>query len=158
MLDRTPRRRPVGGAPISSRPPAHLPPARWPRACAAPPALAIGDPGTQARGLLDAATGAEVVLAGYDALDGALLARHRPLVVISHVLGRGFDALDLARRLRSLGFRGRYAVLADGLPCPMLVRREIADACPGLDVAMVVEGAPLRPVARSREGRSRSRR
>ncbi len=110
--------------------------------------LAIGDRGALPRGVIDAASGGQVVVAAFDDLDAALLARHRPAVVISRVLARGFDALDLALRLVALGFRGRFVALAEALPAPALVRAELAGACPSLDVAVVVVGTLERPVVR----------
>ena len=98
--------------------------------------------------MIDVATGSQVVVAAFDQLDEALLARHRPSVVISHVLARRFDALDLARRLAALGFRGRYVALAEALACPTLVRAEVAGACPSLDVLVVVVGTIERPTVR----------
>ena len=122
-----------------------------------PPVLAIGDRGTVPRGIVDAATGAEVVVAAFESLDAALLARHRPRVVVARALGRGFDALDLAQRLAGLGFRGRLAILADGLARPDLVRRELACACPLLDVATIAPAAPLRRPAPAPRSPARSR-
>ena len=98
--------------------------------------------------MIDAATGGQVVVATFDQLDEALLERHRPSVVISHVLAQGFDALDLARRLAALGFGGRYVAMADVLPSPALVRAEMACACPSLDVAVVVVGTIDEPTVR----------
>ena len=69
-------------------------------------------------------------------------------MVIARVLTRGFDALDLARRLVALGFRGRLVALAEALPCPALVRAEVACACPSIEVAVVVVGTPERPTLR----------
>ena len=151
MLDRTPRRRPdgaargsSGGAACPARAPRHraFAPSRAPdRAPASPRALAIGDRVIAPRGIVDASTGAEVFVTAFEALDAALLARHRPRVVLAGALSRGFDALDLALRLSELGFRGRLVILAGGLARPELVVRELAAACPALDVA-VIAGAP----------------
>ena len=145
MLDRTPRR-PIADSARASLPKAASRKARRHRS--APAVLAIGDRGASSRGVIDAATGAQVVVATFDDLDAALLERHRPSVVISHVMARGFDALDLARRLVALGFRGRFVALAEALPCPALVRAEVACACPSLEVGVVVVGTNERPTVR----------
>lgn len=109
-------------------------------------ALAVGDRGALPRGLLDAASGAQVVVAAFDDLDRALLARHRPELVLSRAISRGFDVLDLAHRLSALRFRGRLVALAEALPRPEVVHAEIALACPSLPFEVIVTGrmAPRR--------------
>lgn len=109
-------------------------------------ALAVGDRGALPRRLLDPASGAQVVVAAFDDLDAALLARHRPALVITRAVSRGFDALDLAHRLTALRYRGRLVALAEALPCPEVVRAEIARACPALPFEVIVTGraAPRR--------------
>lgn len=152
MLDRASRRRPDASArrlaPSSVGPvatPRLTAPAAYVKASLRPPpTLAIADAGALPRGLLDAATGAQVVVAGFDALDAALLLRHRPVLVLSRALSRRFDALDLALRLVDLGYRGRYLALAEALPSPDLVRAEVACACPSLDFAVHLTRPPAR--------------
>ena len=73
----------------------------------------------------------------FHALDREMLRLCAPSVVISAVLCRSFDCLDLALRLDELGFRGRYRVMANGLPDTGLIRGEIAESCPGLDFDIV---------------------
>lgn len=109
-------------------------------------ALAVGDRGALPRGLLDATSGAQVVVTAFDDLDEALLARHRPELVLTRAVSRGFDALDLAHRLTALRFRGRLVALAEALPRPEVVRAEIALACPALPFEVIVTGriAPRR--------------
>lgn len=103
-------------------------------------ALAVGDRGALPRDLLDAASGAQVVVTAFDDLDAALLARVRPELVLSRAISRGFDALDLAHRLTALRFRGCLVTLAEALPRPEVVRAEIARACPALPLEVIVTG------------------
>lgn len=56
-----------------------------------------------------------------------------PDMVMSGLFVGAFDALDIATRLRSLGYVGPYRVVCRDLPNPGLVRKEIAEAAPGLD-------------------------
>ncbi|WP_373356945.1 hypothetical protein [Pseudoroseicyclus sp. CXY001] len=69
----------------------------------------------------------------FDALDGPLLAGLCPDLVVSPLLAEGFDALDLARRLAELGYRGRYRAVALSLPDPGLVQDEVRAVAPDLD-------------------------
>lgn len=111
---------------------------------AAPVALVVGDRGTLPRALIDAAAGGSVLLARFEQIDAALLGRHRPALVLSRAVSRGFDALDLAHRLTALRFRGHLVALADALPCPELVRAEVALACPALPFEVIVTGKAAR--------------
>lgn len=66
-----------------------------------------------------------------------VLHRHRGSgAVVCPLIGPDFDALDVARRLATLGFRGRLTVLAPALPNPRMVRREIEAAGKGLVVSL----------------------
>ena len=67
------------------------------------------------------------------------LARLCPTVILSPVLARNFDCIDLAQKLFSLGFRGRYRAVTDQLPDPEMVEREIRHLCPGLDFAILID-------------------
>lgn len=71
--------------------------------------------------------------ATFEALDAALLASARPDMILSPLVGDGFDALEVARRLVELGFRGKYRALAGDVPNPDAVREEVREAAPDLD-------------------------
>lgn len=66
------------------------------------------------------------------------LSRLCPTVILSPVLANSFDCIDLAQRLFSLGFTGRYRAVSDELPNPEMVEREIQHLCPGLDFGILV--------------------
>lgn len=72
-----------------------------------------------------------------DQVAAALRTDPAPDLVLSPLVGAGFDALDLARLLRSLGFAGRYRVVVDALPDPAAVLAELRAEAPGLDVDLV---------------------
>lgn len=75
---------------------------------------------------------------GFGDVTDALLRAVAPDVVLSSLMGEDFDALDLARRLGDLGFRGRYRAITSGLPNPHVVRTEVRAAAPDLDFDIFV--------------------
>ena len=105
-------------------------------------ALAIVRPGTLARTVTDAASGDRILVAGFDALDAALLRELRPSVIFAQAVSSGFDALDLARRLVALECPCRLVVFGGGLPDPDLVRTEIETVCPDLTIDVLSSRAP----------------
>lgn len=54
-------------------------------------------------------------------------------IVLSPLVGDGFDAVDVATRLVALGFQGRYRVIAPSLPDAALIREELHRMAPDLD-------------------------
>lgn len=61
-----------------------------------------------------------------------------PEMVLSPLMGEGFDAVELARRLWQLGFAGRYRALTTPLPDLDAVRAEVREAAPDLDFDLYV--------------------
>lgn len=62
-----------------------------------------------------------------------------PDVVLSPLVATGFDAIDVAERLQSTRFTGRYCVMASvAIPDIDLIRREINAVAPQLDVDLLV--------------------
>lgn len=85
-------------------------------------------------------------LACFAELDAALLRAIAPDMVISMLIGEGFDAMDLAQRLVELGYAGSYRAFCPPLPRPDLVRAEVRATAPGLDFdLLVVSHDPDRP-------------
>jgi hypothetical protein len=72
--------------------------------------------------------------------DLALVMGGRPVVdiVLSPLMARGFDALDVAIQLAGMGFVGRYRAVVDDLPDRSLVCREVRHAAPQLDFDVVL--------------------
>lgn len=66
-------------------------------------------------------------------LTSARLADISPDVILSALVGDDFDAVEMAMVLQAIGFRGRYRVIARGLPNPQVVRAEISRAAPEVD-------------------------
>ena len=98
--------------------------------------LAVGD-------VLTLKTGSETNLAGdttaftdFSDVTHDLLDALDPQIVVSSVLGRNFDCVDLAEKLDSIGFRGCYRLIGHGIPQPELVLREIRSLFPSLRVEL----------------------
>lgn len=72
-----------------------------------------------------------------DEITGDLLAAVRPDLIVSPAVSHGFDCIDVAGVLASLGYRGAYRALARDLPRPEMIRREVLAICPGLDFDIV---------------------
>lgn len=73
-----------------------------------------------------------------------LLADWQPEIVLSPLVGDGFDCFDLAEILTGAGFAGRYRAAVAALPDPSVVRREIAAQFPTLDFDVLVVGESQR--------------
>jgi hypothetical protein len=88
-------------------------------------------------------------VAGFTFIDVAsltadLLATSPPDIILSPLVARDYDAVEIARILGQLKFAGRYRVVTDGLPDPDLIMREVSNVAPDLDFA-VVNMPMLRP-------------
>jgi hypothetical protein len=68
------------------------------------------------------------------------LAALRPDVVLTPLVGPGFDCFDVALALCEAGYSGQLRAVVNFVPNPALVRREIAFACPALDFDLIVTG------------------
>jgi hypothetical protein len=66
-----------------------------------------------------------------------LLARIRPDVVLSPLLGDGFDVFDVAQRLQASSFTGRYRAVAVSLPSPGMVLSEVRNHAPSVDFDII---------------------
>lgn len=64
-----------------------------------------------------------------------------PTLVLSPLVARGFDAMDLLTTLREVGFAGRYLVLASGVPHIALIRAEMRALAGRLNVDIIAPGA-----------------
>lgn len=87
---------------------------------------------------LDAGATPEVIAP--DDITAESLARLRPDVVLTPLVGAGFDCLDVAVALCKAGYRARLRAVVRFVPNPGLVRREIAASCPGLDFDLIMLG------------------
>lgn len=74
----------------------------------------------------------------FDDVSIETLGKIRPQVILSPLLGRTFDAVEVARRLETMGYRGRYRVVTDGVPRPDVVKREVNAVAPNLDFSVLL--------------------
>ena len=79
----------------------------------------------------------QIAFAEFHEITEELLQALTPDIVMSPVLTRAFDCLDLAQTLHDSGYRGRLRVVAPDLPNPRVIQAEISALCPGLDVAFI---------------------
>lgn len=58
--------------------------------------------------------------------------------VVSPLVCEHFDAMDLASELESVGFEGTYTVIVPPLPRPDIVRRELCQIAPRVDIDLQI--------------------
>lgn len=85
----------------------------------------------------DEPAGAGYCVAGFDQIDADLLRELSPDVILTPLVSRGFDCLDLAKRLGALDYGGAYRAVSAAVPNPDLIRREIRALCPQLRFDLV---------------------
>ncbi|SFP28537.1 hypothetical protein [Tranquillimonas alkanivorans] len=83
--------------------------------------------------------------AGYDEALKLLEGTNPPSLILSPIIERDFDCLDLALALARTGFVGRYRAFAQGLRDASHIVEEVRARAPGLDFDIVeMPAAPLR--------------
>lgn len=80
---------------------------------------------------------AYLTYAEFGDLSPELLATMAPDIVVSSLVSRSFDCLDLAQMLHLSLFKGRYWIIDPHVPNPRIILSEIHALCPGLDVMVV---------------------
>jgi len=68
----------------------------------------------------------------------ALLQELQPDIVLSALVEDDFDTADVAIRLETCGYQGRYRAVARALPEPALIRREVRLVAPALDYDIIL--------------------
>ncbi|NNE88271.1 MAG: hypothetical protein HKN27_09370 [Silicimonas sp.] len=94
--------------------------------------LAVGDPEEWRRQGHDLPKD-NVVFMSFDEITEATIENFSPSVIYSPVLAHAFDCIELALLLRHLGFKGEYRAMAQDLPKPDLIEREVSQMCPQLN-------------------------
>lgn len=95
--------------------------------------VVVGDRAGPPPGPIDLPNAERFHFHAFHEINRCLLSRLCPDVVLSALMGPGFDAIELAALLEELGFSGRYRALVASLPDAGLVRREVRAAAPGVD-------------------------
>jgi len=102
-----------------------------------PVILAVGESRIQAEDVDGWQEGKVTHYVMIDRLDAELVRRLHPDLVVTALVSRQFDCLDVARILVAAEFQGAFRVLCPDLPRPDVVTRDLRAACPGLDVALL---------------------
>lgn len=100
-----------------------------------PVVLAVGDL-FSLKVQMDGRRVADAAFADFADVDAELIRSLRPNLVISAMLARNFDCVDLAERLSTIGFEGSYRLLSHGVPQPELVLHEIRSLFPDLRIEL----------------------
>ena len=74
-----------------------------------------------------------VVYADFHEVGPDLIQRVAPRLVVSPILARNFDCVDLAELLGRLRYAGRYRAFGPQLPDPGMITREVRSLVPALD-------------------------
>ncbi len=70
-------------------------------------------------------------------LSGEII-QSQPDIVLSPLSAEGFDAVDVANRLRDLNFTGPYRAIAQRVRDPEIVRQEINDHAPDINFDLLI--------------------
>ncbi len=81
----------------------------------------------------------KISFAGFGEIDAALISQLDPDVVVSPLVCRNFDCIELAQILDQTGFRGLFRVFTEGLPNPAIVLAEAQALCPNIEIEFVTE-------------------
>lgn len=85
-----------------------------------------------------------VAFVDFSDLTAETLALTKPDFILSALMSAGFDAMDMARVLAELGYKGSYRAVSEELPCPDVVVADVGAVAPDLDFDVVqLNGAPL---------------
>ena len=99
--------------------------------------LVVGDPGRwQKQG--NPLPHGGMAFISFEEVTEAMLDRYNPTLVISPILAPSFDCIELSLLLHNIGFTGKYRAMAQDLPKPELVVREVSQMCPRLDFDIVI--------------------
>jgi len=60
-----------------------------------------------------------------------------PDIVLSSLVARKFDAIEIARKLGQMEYRGSYRILVNDIPNPDLVLQEVFNVAPYLDCDII---------------------
>jgi hypothetical protein len=99
--------------------------------------LAVGDIEEWARHRGTLPVNGKLAFSSFTGVSAELFDVLAPEIVLSPLLARGFDCIDLAQVLSLIGFQGRYYAVCDALPDPGIIRREIRALCPELDFDVI---------------------
>jgi hypothetical protein len=79
-----------------------------------------------------------IAFLAFDEVNETTLEHLSPTIVYSPVLAPSFDCIELALLLNRLGYAGAYRAVAQDLPKPDLIEREVRQLCGQLDFRIVL--------------------
>lgn len=71
-------------------------------------------------------------------LNAEVLDALQPEIILSPLFCHEFDVVDVATRLRELGFKGRYRAIWQTVPNAAIISTEVRGHAPGLDFDIVL--------------------
>ena len=105
-----------------------------------PVILAVGEVATWRAAGKALPMDSQIAYADFSSIDSDLLKTLVPDIVLSPLLSRSFDCMDLAQVLDQSGFRGRFRVFTTKLPSPSVIIGEVKAICPNLDFDFIFSG------------------
>ena len=81
---------------------------------------------------------ADYAFVGIDALTEDVIRESDPVIVLSPLIADDFDAIQVAEKLVRIGFQGKYRAIADTLPQPEMIRKEVQAVAQGLDFDLLL--------------------
>ena len=80
----------------------------------------------------------QIVFAEFEEINVSTLDMFEPDAIVSPVVANTFDCIDLVQKLLELGYRGVYRAIAQQMPNPEIVRREVRALHPALDFDILI--------------------
>ena len=105
-----------------------------------PTIIAIGGSPVWKEALGEAPTQDGVNYIQLEDLNATMISLLVPGLVLSPVVAKNFDCLDVAAVLHDSGFSGAYRAVTQRLPNPSIVRREVRALFPELDFDIMLAG------------------
>lgn len=100
--------------------------------------LAVGDP-EEWRRQGHVLPHEKMAFVAFEDISEETLKHFNPSVIFSPVLANGFDCIELTLLLRNLAFDGAYRAVAQDLPKPALIEREVSQLYPDLDFKIEIQ-------------------
>lgn len=75
-------------------------------------------------------------------LTAELLETFDPDLILSPLFGDGFDVIDVAQRLVTLRYRGRYRAISENMPDVVMIIKEVRTQAEGLDFDLLALPPP----------------
>lgn len=101
--------------------------------------IVVGDPAEWAQSGRPFPDASAMAFLSFEEITRSVLDTLRPSVIVSPVLSRSFDCIDLAVHLHWLAFKGSYRAISRDFPNPSVIESEVRACCPRLDFKIILE-------------------